>query len=59
MKIVYCGDIVGRAGRDAVLKLIEEGLEKPLTFKDYPMSPDYILNLRKKINDAVKEKLNG
>ncbi len=46
-------------GRDAVLKLIEEGLEKPLTFKDYPMSPDYILNLRKKINDAVKEKLNG
>ncbi len=46
-------------GRDAVLKLIEEDLEKPLTFKDYPMSPDYILNLRKKINDAVKEKLNG
>lgn len=49
----------GVIGRDNVLKLIEEGLETPLTFKNYPMSDDYILNLRQKINYTVKEKLNG
>lgn len=43
-------------GKDYVLKLIEEGIE-PVTFNKYPRNDDYILNLREKVNKAVKEAL--
>ncbi len=36
-------------GRDAVLKLIDEGLERELKFTDYPRGSDYIIDLRAKI----------
>ena len=42
--------------RDFVMNLIEDGIE-PLTFKQYPCRADYILNLREKVNKAIKEKI--
>lgn len=46
-------------GREAVLSIIDGMADTPITFKEYPLSPDYIIGLREKINNAVKEKLNG
>ena len=43
-------------GREYVINLIDEGLEKPLTFLEYPHEADYILNLRKKVNAAIAAK---
>lgn len=42
-----------RLGRDRVLALLEEGLEKPLTFFDYPKDAKYILDVRKRINELI------
>lgn len=41
------------AGRDAVLKLIDEGIE-PITFDHYPHCDDYVLGLRSRINKAIE-----
>lgn len=46
-------------GREAVLKLIEENLEQPLTFTSYPRKTDWILNKREQINKAIKEHLES
>ena len=43
-------------GKEYAVNLLEEGIE-PITFKDYPRSADYILNIREKINAAIKAKL--
>ncbi len=43
-------------GRDYVINLIDEGLEKPLTFLEYPKEADYILKLREKVNAAIAAK---
>ena len=43
-------------GREFVIDLIDEGLEKPLTFLEYPKEAEYILNLRKKVNAAIAAK---
>ena len=43
-----------KIGKDAVVQLIEEGIEKPITFKEYPHDPEYLLELREKINCAIK-----
>ena len=42
------------AGREAVLKLIDEGIE-PITFDKYPHSDDYVLGLRERINRAIEK----
>ncbi len=39
-------------GREAVMKLIDEDIT--ITFKKYPRSADYILNLRERINQIIK-----
>ncbi|HEY5562601.1 MAG TPA: DUF4091 domain-containing protein [Clostridiaceae bacterium] len=39
-----------------VLKLIEENTERPITFKEYPLTDDYLLSLREKVNQAIKVK---
>lgn len=44
-------------GREYVLKLIDDGLEKPLTFTEYPKDAEYILNLREKVNSAISKKI--
>lgn len=43
-------------GKDYVISLIEDGIE-PITFKKYPHSAEYLLNLRERINKAIKEKV--
>ncbi len=43
-------------GREYVLNLIDEGLDKPLTFLEYPKEAEYILNLREKVNAAISKK---
>lgn len=45
------------AGRDAVMDLIEGDLNEAITFKRYPTGMDYLLNLRRKVNRAIMEKL--
>jgi len=42
-------------GRDRVMQLIEGDLAEPITFKQYPHSADYILQLRERVNAAIAE----
>lgn len=44
------------AGRETVLKLIDEGVE-PITFSQYPHDDSYILNLREKINAEIEKRI--
>lgn len=39
--------------REYVLSLIEDGLQKPLTFSEYPRSDGYLLSLRARINREI------
>lgn len=43
--------------RETVLGLINENLESPLTFKDYPRNAQYLLELRQKVNQLLLETL--
>lgn len=43
-------------GRDHVMNIFEENTE-PITFRKYPRNDDYLLNVREKINSAVKAAL--
>ncbi|MBE6750763.1 MAG: DUF4091 domain-containing protein [Ruminococcaceae bacterium] len=43
-------------GKDYVIDLMEKDIE-PITFKKYPHSADYLLELREKINMAIKAKI--
>lgn len=43
-------------GKEAVMEVLEEGIE-PITFKRYPQDADYLLNLRRRINEMIKEKV--
>lgn len=40
-------------GREYTLALLEEGIE-PITFKQYPRDPQWLLNLRKRLHGAIK-----
>ena len=42
------------SGRDAVLKLIDEDLIIPITFSNFPQNDEYIINLRDKVNNKIK-----
>ena len=42
------------AGREKVLELIDE---ETVTFDEYPQDEDYLLGLRKKVNQAIKDAL--
>ena len=43
-------------GKEKVLEVMEAGID-PITFKKYPRSADYILALRRKINELIQEKV--
>ena len=43
-------------GREYTMELLEAGIE-PITFSKFPESSEYLLNLRKRINAAIKEKV--
>lgn len=40
-------------GREAVLNVLEEGLDYGITFSKYPTAPDYCENVREKINAMI------
>lgn len=44
-------------GRDFVINLIEESCDCEITFSEYPRKEKYILNLRERANNAIKESL--
>ena len=41
-------------GTDTAMKLLEDGIE-PITFKRYPHSAEYLLDLRRRVNRAIAE----
>ena len=44
-------------GRPFALRLIEEGLDEPITFDRYPRGEDFMLDLRERVNRAIVEAL--
>ncbi|GAA4858848.1 DUF4091 domain-containing protein [Paenibacillus vulneris] len=42
-------------GKDRVVALLEEGLEQPITFSEYPRSMEWLLDKREQINQAIKQ----
>lgn len=44
-----------RIGRTAVLELLEEGLDSPLTFSSYPREAEWLLRKREQINRKLSE----
>ncbi|MCL2571343.1 MAG: DUF4091 domain-containing protein [Defluviitaleaceae bacterium] len=45
------------ADRDTVLALVDEGLQNPITFSDFPQNEEYLLQLRLRVNARIKELL--
>ena len=41
-------------GKDYVMSILEDGIE-PITFKNYPLNAEYLLNTREKINKAISD----
>ena len=44
-------------GREETMRILEDGIN-PITFKQYPHDADYILNLRRRINKAIADRIN-
>lgn len=44
-----------KIGREKVLEFIDKDLFKPLTFMEYPHENDWLLEMREKINQKIKE----
>lgn len=47
-----------RIGRDKTLDILEQGLDKEITFSEYPHSADWQLETRERINQAIKQNLH-
>ncbi|HHV59162.1 MAG TPA: DUF4091 domain-containing protein [Clostridiaceae bacterium] len=43
------------AGKAEVVKMLEEGLDSPITFKRYPKDADWLINKREEINSKISE----
>ncbi len=44
-----------KIGRDKVLEVLEKDLTKPLSFTEYPHDDNWLLSMREKINQMIKE----
>ena len=44
-------------GREYTEKLIAEGTEEEITFKNYPRNNDYLIDLREKVALAIENKI--
>jgi hypothetical protein len=44
-----------KIGRDRVVAMLEEGLDKPITFSEYPTDAAWLLDKRELINRAIAE----
>ena len=42
-----------KISRDKTLAVLEDGLDKPITFSDYPRGDKWILEMRERINHAI------
>ena len=42
-----------KIGRQAVIELLEEGLSEPITFFEYPKSQEYLIMLRRRVNNML------
>jgi len=49
--------LAGLESRTYVNSLIDEGLDEEITFASYPQTDDYLMQLRKKVNKAVMERI--
>ncbi|QCJ44302.1 DUF4091 domain-containing protein [Bacillus sp. S3] len=47
----------GLIGRDEVISLLENQLEHPITFKQYPCQSDWLLGIREQINRKIAESI--
>ena len=45
------------AGRDFVMNLLEGGLQREITFFDYPHEASYLLTLRSRVNEEIKKRV--
>ena len=43
------------AGREKAVAIIQEGLDRPITMKEYPMDEAWLLGLRHRVNRAIRE----
>ena len=46
------------AGRDFVLTMLDEGLETPITFEEYPGEDNWLLNLRERVNREIANRIS-
>ncbi|HHY81525.1 MAG TPA: DUF4091 domain-containing protein [Clostridiales bacterium] len=44
-----------KIGREAVIKLLEEGLDRPISFSEYPRDDAWLLNKREEINKLLAQ----
>ena len=47
------------AGKDEALRLLEEGLERPLSFREYPQDEEWLLGVRERVNRGIARLLNS
>ena len=44
-----------KIGKEAVVKLMEDSTDKPITFSEYPHNNSWLLENREKINQEIKK----
>lgn len=44
-------------GREKTIELLEQGIDTPITFTEYPHSDEWQLQMRERINDAIRQQL--
>lgn len=54
--LALCEKLVGR---EKTLKLLNEDNENPITFRNYPHGNDYIVELRRKVNETIKNNIDN
>ncbi len=42
-------------GRDAVMAVIEDGLDTPITFEEYPRDADYLISLHETLCEMIEK----
>ncbi len=43
-----------KIGRDAVIRLLDDGLEHPITFQEYPQDARWLLKKREQVNQLIR-----
>lgn len=50
----FCESLIGR---DATMALVNEGVDGEMTFHDYPRTDEYLLTLKDRVIDTIKENI--